>query len=214
MMRVFVACVLCGFNALSAAQTPMSAAEQAVFAQAHLRALKPPTTLHYRYEQRVSARPEESFTDHVTLQLRAATAGACCAVQGEFLSGERRLMLPEVDDAAANPVTMFFLEREVRELQRITRGQAAHFRRRIRLALAEAAAPQPVVIRHAGREIVGQEIVITPYLNDPMRNRFEAWAQRRYRFVLVSEVPGQVWQIEAELPGQRVDTLTWTEKLP
>jgi hypothetical protein len=213
MTRFLICWLLCSATA-SWAETPMSQAEQAVFTQAHLRVLKAPTSLHYRYEQRVANKPDESFADSVTLQLRATASGACCAVQGEFLSGERRLTLPEVDDASANPITMFFLEREVRELQRITRGQAAHFRRRIRLALAEAPPPEAVVIRHAGREFAGQEIVISPYLSDPARNRFEAWAQRRYRFVLVKDIPGQIWQIEAELPGQRVDTLTWMEKQP
>lgn len=202
----------CAVSAQSEAQP--SAAENAIFVEAHFGKIKPPAQLRYRYEHKVAANPAAGFEDNVTLRLLPTAAGRCCAVQGQFLSGPRALPLPDIDDATANPITMYFLEREVRELQLQTKGQAAHFRRRIRLALAEAGPPQPLAIRFQGRELAAREIVIAPFLNDPNRARFEQWAQRRYRFILAKDVPGHIWRIEAELPGERSDVLTLMETAP
>lgn len=209
------ALLMCCASAASAqSDAQPSAAERAIFTEEHFGKIKPPAQLRYRYEHKVAANPAAGFEDNVTLRLSPTAAGRCCAVQGQFLSGPRALALPDIDDAIANPITMYFLEREVRELQQQTKGQAAHFRRRIRLALAEAAPPQPLTIRFQGRELVAREIVIAPFLNDPNRARFEQWAQRRYRFILAKEAPGQVWRIEAELPGERSDVLTLMETAP
>lgn len=199
-----------GLVSAQAASAP-SPAEQALFTEAHFAQLKPPTQLRYRYERRVPAKTDAGFADNVTLHLMPTAAGGCCAVRGEFLSGARQLALPEVDEAVSNPVTMYFLEREVRELQRDTKGQAAHFRRRIRLALAEAPPPRALTVRHEGRELAARELEIAPYLNDPMRPRFERQAQRRYRFVLAAGAPGVVFRIEAEQPGEYSDVLTLLE---
>jgi len=197
-----------------------SAAEKALFVEPHLRGLRPPQRLRYRFAHRPAAASvaraasvptAAPFDDEVSLHLSATPGAACCAVRGQFLSGPRELRLPEIGDAEANPVTLYFLEREVRELQRVTGGQAAHFRRRIRLALAQAQAPQPTTLRHGGRDVAGTQIEITPFVDDPQRHRFEKQATMRYRFVLSPAVPGTVWRIEAELPGGHVDTLTLLE---
>jgi hypothetical protein len=214
--------VACGLAAPCRAQggSEASAAEKALFAEPHLRSLRAPQRLRYRFEHRpaaasaaraASAAPATPFDDTVTLHLSAAAGAACCAVRGQFLSGARELRLPELDDAQSNPVTLYFLEREVRELQRLTGGQAAHFRRRIRTALAEAPAPQATTFRHRGRDVAGTHIEITPFAGDPQRHRFEKQATMRYRFVLSPEVPGTIWRIEAELPGVHTDTLTLLE---
>jgi hypothetical protein len=220
--------VLVGAAAASAVALPAfgqgtaepSAAEKALFIEPHLRSLRGTQSLRYRFVHRpapesvaraASAPADAAFEDDVLLQLSPTAAKACCAVRGQFLSGARQMRLPDIDDAESNPVTLYFLEREVRELQRITGGQAAHFRRRIRLVLAESPAPRATTVRHRGRDVAATQIEITPFVDDPQRHRFEKQATMRYRFVLSPAVPGTVWRIEAELPGGHVDTLTLQE---
>lgn len=190
-----------------------SASERLLFVEPHLKDLRAPLRLRYRFTHRESLTAGASFDDEVVLLLEPSAGGRCCAVQGRFLSGAREIRLPAIEDAQANPVTMYFLEREVRELQRVTGGQAAHFRRRIRLALAGAGAPRATTVQHRGREIAAHEIDIAPYADDPMRGRFERQAPTRYRFVLSSQVPGGIWRIEADLAGERTDTLIFVETL-
>lgn len=185
-----------------------SVAERTIFADHHLRNVKAPAQLRYSFVHTESGGADANFKDDVTILLRPGADGQCCAAEGKFLSGARALPLPDIDDARANPVTLYFLEREVRVLQRETKGQAAHFRRRIRLALADEAQISRGSAQFGGRTVATTEIAIAPFVNDPQRARFERFATKRYRFVFSNDVPGAVLRIESELPGTMSDTLT------
>lgn len=179
---------------------PMSQAETLLFVEPHLRNIKPPQTLRYRYER--SGTLDAALQDDVQVELRKRAGGGCCSAQGRFLSGERALALPEIDDAQSNPVILYFLEHDVREMQRRTGGQQAHFRRRIRLALADSARVSDTSFTHGGRSWPAKEVRVTPYAADPSRNRFERFAMKEYVFVLAPGVPGSVAQIRTRVPGQ------------
>jgi len=206
----------CALAALAWAATPrvlatqapsppaMSIAEQRLFADHHLRNVWPPTTLRYSYVKAGSL--ERGFRDEVRLMLRYAGDGRCCVATGSFLEAHHRLALPEIDDARANPVVLYFLEHEVREMHRRTQGSQNHFRKRIRLSLADAATLEDTVIRYQGRELPAQEVRIEPYADDPMRARYQRFAAKQYVFVMAAGVPGGVVQIRTALPGAPADT--------
>jgi hypothetical protein len=189
-----------GARAEDAATPEPSVAERLLFMQPHLGGIKVPATLHYEFVRSDSAEGG-GFKDSVTVQLAKAGTRACCKVNGSFLSGARALRLPEVDDAVSNPVLMYFLEYEVRELQRATRGGVAHFRRQMRLALVDRAEIAPTRIQWAGREVEATSVQVSPFLDDPYRARFEREAQKRYTFVMSDAVPGGVYQIRSLLPS-------------
>ena len=110
------------------------------------------------YVFRKSGTLEEAFDDKVSLKLQRASNGACCSVVGEFLSGARRLVLPEVELAEANPVLLYFLERDVREMERLTRGKQAYYRKRLRMAAYESASVGPVSLVYRGATVKGQQV--------------------------------------------------------
>ena len=126
--------------ALAGAAEDYSVAERAIFMSNHLANVRPPATLHYRYVK--SGSMEAGFEDRVTLRLSARADRSCCTASADFLSGERRLALPEVEAAAGNPVLLYFLERDIREMSRLTKGQSNYFRKRIRMAVYQAAVPR------------------------------------------------------------------------
>lgn len=202
MLAPLVLSVLAGVAAAQA-QSPMSAAERMVFVDPQLRNLQPPTTLHYRFARSGSMAP--ALTDDVRIELRPKAGGGCCAAEGSFLSGERALALPPITDADANPVILFFLEYDVREMQRLTRGQQAHFRRRIRLALADDAKVRDTSVRYGGRDWPAKEVRISPYLDDPNRDRFERYAGKEYVFVLAPDLPGGVAELRTRVPAGGTD---------
>ncbi|HET7527203.1 MAG TPA: hypothetical protein VFK10_14775 [Burkholderiaceae bacterium] len=211
-----VAVLLAGAASLgaSSAQTTevpdASPAERVLFMQPHLANIKPPRTLRYAYVGEGAVAGDTR--DTMTLELRADAAGACCAVTGSFLSGPRTLRLPEIEQARANPALLYFLEYEVRQLQQETKGQSAHFRRRIRLALAQSATISPTTIRWRGKDVAAQSVHIAPYVDDPYRDRFEATSKKEYDFVLSDAVPGGVYQVQTRVPGTaRRETLTLQE---
>jgi hypothetical protein len=175
------------------AATEFSVAEQALFVTNHLATLKPPSTLHYSF--RKSGSLEAGFDDKATLALTAQPDGKCCAAAAEFLSGPRRVALPEIETAQGNPVILYFLERDIREMERLTKGKANYFRKRIRMAVADAATIRDVSLPFDGRNVAAREISIAPYADDPLRARFEQLINKRYVFTLSDAVPGGVISI-------------------
>lgn len=172
-----------------------SAAERALFMSDQFGKLHPPLTLRYRFHS--SGSLVTAFDDKVAIVLKAQGSGRCCDATGEFLSGARKIELPPVEGASGNPVTLFFLERDVREMERLTKGKSNYFRKRIRMAIFEGAQQRAVTLRYRGKPVAGQEFTINPYLDDPNRPRFEQLATKRYVFTLSDAVPGGVYAIRA-----------------
>jgi hypothetical protein len=205
MTRSFVLALACAlFTGHATAATEFSAAEQALFVTNHLSALKPPTTLHYRF--RKSGSLEAGFDDKVAIALTAQTDGTCCAAAAEFLSGANKLALPAIEAAQGNPVILYFLERDIREMQRLTKGQPNYFRKRIRMAVADAATITEVTLPHEGRNVAARQITITPYADDPLRARFENLVGKRYVFTLSDAVPGGVLSIRTHVDAATAGT--------
>lgn len=177
-----------------------SEAERLVFMSTPFTQLKPPQTLVYRYRLSGSgvASPVE---DEAALKLSAGGDGLCCDVTADFLSGPRKLNLPVVERARANPIVLFFLEREVRQLNEQTKGSGAYFRKRIRLALVDQAQVSTVQRQVGGRSVQAREVRVQPYLNDPNPARLDKVLRRQYVFVLSDAVPGQVLELRMVQPG-------------
>jgi len=192
-----------------------SAAERALFVEPQLQGIQPPTTLRYSF--RKSGSLESGFEDSVVLLLKAQPDGHCCVAEAQFLTGARRLPLPAIEASQGNPVILYFLERDIREMQRLTKGQQNYFRKRIRMAAYQGAQVREVTLSYRGHSIPGREIELTPYLDDPLRARFEKLANKRYVFTLAQEVPGGVYAIRTRVAGETpeaaplLDEAMWAE---
>ncbi|MGD9832856.1 MAG: hypothetical protein AB7U92_08905 [Piscinibacter sp.] len=180
-----------------------SPAERALFMTNHLAGTKPPTTLRYSFSKAGSM--EEGFEDKVAVKLKAAKGGKCCLATAEFLSGAHRLSLPEVDQAQGNPAVLYFLERDIREMNRLTKGQQNYFRKRIRMAVYQGAQVQDVTVSYRGKSVPAREIRIAPYVDDPLRVRFEKLANKTYVFTLSDAVPGGLYAIRTRIAGETAD---------
>lgn len=170
-----------------------SPAERALFMTNQFATLKPPLTLRYSYTKGGSL--EEGFSDKVAIALRAQSNGKCCTANTEFLSGARRLALPEVEAADGNPVILYFLERDIREMSRLTKGKSNYFRKRIRMAVFDAAQIADASMSFRSKPVAVRTITISPFLEDPLRARFESLATKQYVFTLSDAVPGGVVSI-------------------
>jgi hypothetical protein len=175
-----------------------SKAETQLFMQPHFEKLKLPRQLHYQFSKSGSLEP--GFQDKVSLHVAVKQQGLCCQTQVSFLSGEQRLQLPNVDEAKGNPVILYFLERDIRNMQRLTQGQSNYFRTRIRKAIYQAAQERQVMLLYKGQRVAAQEFEITPYQNDPLRERFGLLADKHYVFTLSAAVPGAVVSIRTWVP--------------
>lgn len=209
MSRVLASLVLMAVTAVASAQpgsAPVSpppdysAAERLLFLSKQMADVKPGAPLRYRFEH--SGSRDAAFADDVQVTLARRGDGSCCVGRSEFLSGPHRLTLPDVDDPDGNPVVLHFLERDIRDMQYATQGATAYFRKRIRMALYQGASVQPVSAHYQGRPVAAQQIVLTPYQDDPNRAHFEPYVLKRYVFTLSSDVPGGVVQMSTSVPGR------------
>ncbi|MFN3986733.1 MAG: hypothetical protein ACK4KV_14655 [Rhodocyclaceae bacterium] len=178
-------------TAPQAPATDYSEAETAIFLSEHLAGLAPPRTLEYHFRKHGSL--EQAFEDKVRLKLAPTDSGGCCDATADFLSGMHSTSLPEVEDARANPVILYFLEHDVRDMNRLTQGQPNHFRKRIRMAIFNGAKVDPVQLTYQGQSVAARRVSFTPYADDPNRHRFARYADKHYVFWLSNAVPGGVF---------------------
>ena len=188
---------------IARAANDFSAAEQALFIDNHLGKLRPPLTLHYSY--RKTGTLEASFDDRVDVMLTAQADGMCCAASARFLTGAREMRQPDVEGAQGNPAILYFLERDIREMQRLTQGKANYFRKRIRMAVYQGTSIRDLTLQYRGRPVAVREFSISPYLDDPNRPRFEKLANKQYLFMLSDGVPGGLYAIRTRIDDKSAD---------
>jgi hypothetical protein len=197
--KTLLALALVAGQAHAQSASEPSEAERLVFLHDHLAGSRKPQSLRYRYVD--EAQGKASVSGQAVLTLSAPAGGHCCDVHGDYLSGASAVNLPDIPDAHANPVLLYFLEGEVRRLQRTTQGQAAHFRHKMRQSLADTATVTEGSIRWAGTDVTARTVRVAPFLDDPYRARFSEQATTEYAFVLSDAVPGGVYQMSATLPA-------------
>jgi hypothetical protein len=205
-LLVLIAAALFAYGQAAYAEQSVSVAENRLFLADHLGGLPDNTVLSYAYAKAGSL--ETSREDSVRVTISPGNPGSGRQVRVDYLSGEQRLELPPIGAANGNPVILFFLERDVREMQRLTGGQAAYFRKRVRMALADAAEIRPVTFEFAGRAVAGEVITVHPYRDDPLKKRFQRLAEKAYTFTLSDQVPGGVYRMETvvETPAAAAGT--------
>jgi hypothetical protein len=192
------ACLAIGLAASGAgAQDAISAAEKLLFQTDHLKNVAPPATLSYAFSKTGSA--ETGFDDTVELRVRVRDGVKQASVT--FLSAQRKAACPEVTRAEGNPVLLCFLERDIREMERLTGGKSGYFRRAIRLALARSARVARTRLSFGGRELAANEITVIPYADDPLKDRIGKYVSKTYVFTLSVEVPGGIHSVRTFVPS-------------
>jgi hypothetical protein len=178
------------------AQGGLSEAETLLFQTDHLKNVPASATLVYAFRKTGSA--ETGFDD--TVEIRIRVAGGVKRVSVAFLTGERKIAFPEVARAEGNPVLLYFLERDIREMGRLTGGKPGYFRKAIRMALARSARVAKTELSFGGRGLAAREVAVTPYAEDPLKDRIGKYAAKTYVFILSADVPGGVYSVRSFAP--------------
>lgn len=176
----------------------LTPAQVALFDTDQLEAIRRPATLDYQFRHEFSG--AESFADEVKVEIKAVRPDGRKDIHTDFLSGDRHIDFPAIEDFAGNPLLMYFLEYDVRNMHRDTGGSPLFFRNRIRDAFADGSAEMRIVkIEVNGKQADATEIVIHPYakIARPEVARFTA---KSYRFLVSSAVAGSIYEISSEVP--------------
>ncbi len=179
------------------AQDAISEAETLLFLTDHLKNVVPAATLSYAFKKTGPA--ETGFDD--TVELRVPGSDDAKRVSVAFFTGERKITYPGLAHAEGNPVLLYFLERDIREMERLTGGRSPYFRKAIRLALAHSARVAKTKLSFNGRDVAVREITVTPYIDDPHRAQIGKYALKTYVFTLSADVPGGVYSVRTFVPS-------------
>jgi len=196
-------CVAAMSRVGAATPAEYSAAERRLFMDDQLAQLPRSASLEYAFTKRGTL--EGAVDDVATLRVGPPASDGGRPVHVDFLSDARRLELPDLDHATGNPVILFFLERDVREMHRLTGGSTNYYRKRVRMALAGTADVQTVTTSVGARSVAATEIRLAPYAEDPARSRYERFAEKRYRFLLADDIPGKVVEMSSVLETTPAD---------
>ncbi len=175
---------------------PLSPAQLALFETPHLATLQAPTRLEYDFLREEEGR--DPVSDRIRLEVRPGEDAGRRDVSVEFLTGPRNLPYPLARGFRGNPLLLFALDRDARELAAATGGSMHWFRERIRRALADGAEQRPAVFDAGGTRHPATEFGIRPFEGEPRARRFRA---RRYSFVMADAIPGAVGAIRSETPA-------------
>jgi len=180
------------------APPPMSPAQIALFETPHLASIQNPVRLDYRFRREETGRP--TVTDSISLEIRRIGEDGRHDVYPEFLTGERRIAYPPALGFLGNPLLIFAMDRDTRELSAATGGSQHWFRGRFRTALMNSATLQHSQVPVAGlpAPVEATRIEVEPFGNERRAGRFQAL---RYVFVLSGAVPGGIAEIRSTVPG-------------
>lgn len=181
----------------------LSPANRALFTTHHLASIKEPAVLIYDFAKKGSL--ESGFTDTVEAEVTNVEADGHKDMSFRFLTGEHHLEFRDFVNQVGNPIFMLFLERDVREMQRLTRGNALYYRVRIRNALAGSASVKPTTFDFNGKTLTGTEIRVQPFANDPLNEKYPRFAKKSYVFILSNEIPGGFYKMDASTPDPSGD---------
>jgi hypothetical protein len=194
LVRRFLGFALIACCAVAVAQDAISPAEQHLFLSDHFQGAPANMTLHYSYLRGGTLQAARDGRIKMIVS-PSKTVPDQHHVRFEYSSSDEQFELPESDEATGNPVILVFLQRDVAQMQRLTGGQAAYFRKGVRMALANAAEITSVSFEYAGKTVTGEQITVRPFVADPLRKRFERLADKVYTFTLSPAVPGTVYRM-------------------
>ncbi len=189
-------------NVQAAAPAPgtgdISPAERLIFTTDHLHGIAQQTELDYAL---LSSDPPAHGSDTVKVLVTSPDNA-----KGDAQVSDHTGAVPLPNGGLqCNPVIIYFLERDIAEMEQLTGGKRRYFQQRVRLALAAGPKIETVTSQIDGKPVKAQQIVVQPFLDDPNAERFAQYTGKRYTFVIANTVPGQVALIRTDVPGANND---------
>ena len=133
----------------------MSSANIALFIDEHLKTITEPSRIYYKFSKESTR--EDSFTGNVVLNIVKVEDDNTKHITFRYLKGRNKVRFPPQIGAKGNPVFMLFFERDARDMQRLTGGNALFFRSRIRHTIA-ATEIKDVELEFQGDKFSGKQI--------------------------------------------------------
>ena len=171
----------------------MSSANIALFIDEHLKTITEPSRIYYKFSKESTR--EDSFTGNVVLNIVKVEDDNTKHITFRYLKGRNKVRFPPQIGAKGNPVFMLFFERDARDMQRLTGGNALFFRSRIRPPIA-ATEIKDVELEFRGDKLAGKQISFQPFLETKLKNRVSRYKTKKFVITMSEDIPGFIFKIE------------------
>ena len=171
----------------------MSSANVALFIDEHLRTITEPSRIYYKFSKESTR--EDNFIGNVVLNIVKVDDDNTKHITFRYLKGRNKVRFPPQIGAKGNPVFMLFFERDARDMQRLTGGNALFFRSRIRHTIA-ATEIKDVELEFQGNNFSGKQISFQPFLETKLKNRVSRYKTKKFVLTMSEEIPGYIFKIE------------------
>ena len=171
----------------------MSSANIALFIDEHLKTITEPSRIYYKFSKESTR--EDSFTGNVVLNIVKVEDDNTKHITFRYLKGRNKVRFPPQIGAKGNPVFMLFFERDARDMQRLTGGNALFFRSRIRHTIA-ATEIKDVELEFQGDKFSGKQISFQPFLETKLKNRVSRYKTKKFVITMSEDIPGFIFKIE------------------
>ena len=171
----------------------MSSANIALFIDEHLKTIKEPSRIYYKF-QKESTR-EDNFAGNVVLNIVKVEDDNTKHITFRYLKGRNKVRFPPQIGAKGNPVFMLFFERDSRDMQRLTGGNALFFRSRIRHTIA-ATEIKEIEIKYNNQKFPAKEISFQPFTKTELKNRVSRYKTKKFIITMSDNIPGFIYKIE------------------
>ena len=171
----------------------MSSANIALFIDEHLKTIKEPSRIYYKF-QKESTR-EDNFLGNVVLNIVKVENDNTKHITFRYLKGRNKVRFPPQIGAKGNPVFMLFFERDSRDMQRLTGGNALFFRSRIRHTIA-ATEIKEIEIKYNNQILPAKEISFQPFTKTELKNRVSRYKTKKFIITMSDNIPGFIYKIE------------------
>lgn len=176
---------------------PLSPAQVALFETPHLSNVDHPETLDYGFVREGPA----GFTDTIALHVRRVNPDGTKSLSFNYLTGDRQVRFPELDNFHGNPLLMLTLERDVKEMKEAIGLSTSYFRNKIREAFVTKAAVTETSFNFDGAAVPARLITVQPFADEQRLERIPSLQAKRYSFTLADAVPGMLAEIRIETPA-------------
>jgi len=171
----------------------MSSANIALFIDEHLKNITEPSRIYYKFTKESTR--EDNFVGNVVLNIVKVDDDNTKHITFRYLKGRNKVRFPPQIGAKGNPVFMLFFERDARDMQRLTGGNALFFRSRIRHTIA-ATDIKDVELKFQGDKIEGKQISFQPFLETKLKNRVSRYKTKKFVLTMSEDIPGYIFKIE------------------
>ena len=174
----------------------MSSANIALFIDEHLKSIKEPSRIYYKFTKESTR--EDNFKGNVVLNIVKIDDDSTKHITFRYLKGRNKVRFPPQIGAKGNPVFMLFFERDARDMQRLTGGNALFFRSRIRHSIA-ATDVEDIEFKFNGEKYSGKQITFQPFLKTELKNRVSRYKTKQFTVTMSENIPGFIYKIEASI---------------